>query len=135
MHWRYFRNMKAFRHIARIWCNFWWTICHNHRWMYTNMSIPYTKVESSIVNEGIRALLNLFIFLLQEDFTWTKSTKCIQENKNKKDSIFMHIKTSKVRKVACSLICVFVIFMVFVLFVLFCMWNKKDSIFIPIKNI
>ena len=27
---------------------------------------------SSIVNEGIRAILNLFIFFLQEDFTRTK---------------------------------------------------------------
>ena len=47
---------------------------------------------SSIVNEGIKAILNLFIFFLQEDFTHTKSTKLIQANKNKKDSIFMRIK-------------------------------------------
>ena len=49
---------------------------------------------SSIVNEGIRALLNFFIYLFfsQEDFTRTKSTKRIQANKNKKDSIFMCIK-------------------------------------------
>ena len=48
---------------------------------------------SSIVNEGIRALLNLFIyFFLQEDFTRTKSTKGVQANKNKKSSIFMLIK-------------------------------------------
>ena len=46
----------------------------------------YTSVVSSTVNQGIRALLNLFIdlFFLQEDFTRTKSTKCIQANKNKK---------------------------------------------------
>ena len=30
---------------------------------------------SSIVNEGIRALLSLFTFFLQDDFTCTKSTK------------------------------------------------------------
>ena len=30
---------------------------------------------SSIVNEGIRALLNLFILFLQENFTRTKSAK------------------------------------------------------------
>ena len=30
---------------------------------------------SSIVNEGIRAILNLFIFFLQEDFTHPKSTQ------------------------------------------------------------
>ena len=51
---------------------------------------------SSIVNEGIRAILNLFILFyfifLQKDFTRTKSTKRIQANKNKKDSIFMRIK-------------------------------------------
>ena len=40
---------------------------------------------SSIVHEGIRAILNLFLFFLQEDFTCTKSTKRIQANKNKKD--------------------------------------------------
>ena len=45
---------------------------------------------NSIVNEGIRAILNLLF--LREDFTHTKSTKRIQVNKNKKDSIFMCIK-------------------------------------------
>ena len=38
------------------------------------------------------------------------------------------------RKVAFSLICVFVIFMLFVFYVLFCVWNKKDSIFMRIKT-
>ena len=50
---------------------------------------------SSIVNEGIRAILNLFIylFILQEDISHKKkSTKRIQANKNKKDNIFMRIK-------------------------------------------
>ena len=56
---------------------------------------------SSIVNEDIRAVLNIFIFFLQEDFTRTKSTKRIQANKNKKDSIYMRIKTSKRKKVTC----------------------------------
>ena len=80
---------------------------------------------SSIVNEGIRALLNFFIYLFfsQEDFTRTKSTKRIQANKNKKDSIFMCIKTSKVRKVACSLICIFVIFMLFLCFLMIMFYN------------
>ena len=48
--------------------------------------------HSSNVNEVIRAILNPFIFFLQEDFTHIKSTKCIQVNKNKKGSIFMRIK-------------------------------------------
>ena len=47
---------------------------------------------SSMVNEGIRAILNLFFFL-QEDFTRTKSIKRIQANKKKKSSIFMCIKS------------------------------------------
>ena len=47
---------------------------------------------SSNINEVIRAILNLFFFFLQEDFTHTKSTKRIQANKNKKGSIFLRIK-------------------------------------------
>ena len=54
----------------------------------------HQKYSTSIVNEGIRVILNLFIFFfLQLDFTTcTKTTKRIQANKNKKDSIFMRIK-------------------------------------------
>ena len=39
---------------------------------------------SSIVNEGIRAILNFFTFFLQEDFTRTKSTKRTKTIKNTK---------------------------------------------------
>ena len=75
---------------------------------------------SSNINEVIRAILNLFFFL-QEDFTGTKSKKRIQANKNKNDSIFMHIKTSKRKKVACLAFCAFYAFFcsLFMLFVLF----------------
>ena len=65
---------------------------------------------SSIVNEGIRALLNFFIFFSKEDYTRTKSTKRIQANKNKRSSIFMLIKTSKRKKVACLAFCAFYAF-------------------------
>ena len=68
---------------------------------------------SSIVNEGIRAILNLFIIFLREDFTHTKSTKRIQANKNKKDTIFMSIKTSKRQKIVCLRFALFVLFMFF----------------------
>ena len=57
-----------------------------------------TENQSSIVNEGIRAILNLFIyFFLQEDFTRTKSTK---STKRKQATfflldVFIRIKTIK----------------------------------------
>ena len=41
----------------------------------TNHSLLLAKLKSSIINEGIRVILNLLIFFLQEDFTRTKSTK------------------------------------------------------------
>ena len=48
---------------------------------------------SSIVNEGIRALLNLFIFYLQEDFTRTKCTKThTGELKQKRQHFYAHKK-------------------------------------------
>ena len=71
--------------------------------------------NSSNVNEGIRAIWNLFIFL-REDFTRTKSIKRIQANKNKKDSIFMRIKTSKRKKVVCLMFCTFCAFCAFYAF-------------------
>ena len=37
---------------------------------------------SSIVNEGIRAISDLFNFFLQEDFTRTKSTKSTKTTKS-----------------------------------------------------
>ena len=56
-------------------------------------------VDSSNINEVIRAILNLFFFLLLEDFKHIKSTKHIQANKNKKDSIFyVHKKYLRGRK-------------------------------------
>ena len=70
-------------------------------------------IPGNIVNEVIRAILNLFISFLQEDFTHTQSTKSIQANKNKKDSIFMCIKSSKRKKVACLTFCAFYAFCAF----------------------
>ena len=59
-------------------------------------------VKSSIVNGGIRPILKLFLFFFYKKISHAqKSIKPIQANKNKKDSIFMHIKTSKKKKVAC----------------------------------
>ena len=90
--------------------------------------------KSSIKNEGIRVILNLFIFFLQEDFARTKSTKSTkntksiksskstkgrQANKNKKDGIFMRIKTSKRKKIPCLTFVLFVLFMLSVFFVFF----------------
>ena len=66
--------------------------------------------RSSIVNEGIRAILNLFIIFFTRRFHTTKSLKSIQANKNKKDSIFMRIKTSKRKKIACLTFCAFYAF-------------------------
>ena len=61
---------------------------------------------SSIVNEGIRALLNLFTFFLQEDFTCTKSTKSIKSTKSTERKqatfllldVFIYIKSIKSTK-------------------------------------
>ena len=44
---------------------------------------------------GVIWNLFIYLFFLQEDFTRTKSIKRIQAKKNKEDSIFMYIKTSK----------------------------------------
>ena len=53
-------------------------------------------VLSSIVNEGIRAILNLFIyfFFLRDDFTRTKSTKSTKTyKKHKKPKNYKKHKT------------------------------------------
>ena len=63
--------------------------------------------------------LYLFIFFLQEDFAPTKSTKRIQANKNKKDRIFMRIKTPKRKKIACFTFCAFCAFYSFYAFCAF----------------
>ena len=49
---------------------------------------------SSIINEGIRALLNLLIFFFfhKKILQAQKEQKRIQANKNKKGSVFMHLK-------------------------------------------
>ena len=44
---------------------------------------------SSNVNEVTGAVLNIFIFFLQKDFTRTNSTKSIQANKNEKRQRFL----------------------------------------------
>ena len=94
---------------------------------------------SSNVNEVIRAISNFFIFFKRRGFTRTKSAKSqkrLQANKNKKAAFFMRLKISKGKKVAYSLICVFVLFMLFVLSVLFvhvkyfCK-KKKKSLKLP----
>ena len=142
------------------------------------MWLEQLALASSIVNESIRAILNLFIFFLQEDFTHTNSTKthtseqkqkkqhfyahkkylswgkslvrllaplwflcflCFLVCETKKDSIFMRIKTSKRKKIACLTFCAFYahkkhlrgrksLVWRFVLFVLF-------MLFMRIKNI
>ena len=79
---------------------------------------------SSIVNKGNRAILNLFFFFLQEDFTRTKSTKRKQANENKKDRIFIHIKTSKRKKIAFLTLANEGIRVILNLFIFFC---KKIS--------
>ena len=48
---------------------------------------------SRLVNEGMRAILNLFIFFYKEISYTQKSIKRIQANKNEKGSIFMRIKS------------------------------------------
>ena len=42
------------------------------------------NTESSIVNEAIRAILDHFIFFLQEDFTHTRSIKSVKSTKKHK---------------------------------------------------
>ena len=53
---------------------------------------------SSIVNEGIRAFLNLFIIFLQEDFTRRKSTKHKQATFLLLDLFYMHKNHKKHKK-------------------------------------
>ena len=71
---------------------------------FVNKTVRPTLVTypllSSIVNEDIRVILNFFVFcfFLQEDFTRTKSTKRHTSKQKQKNSIFMHIKTSKRKK-------------------------------------
>ena len=69
-------------------------------------------ILSSIIYEGIRE----FYTILRKDPTRTKSTKSTQANENKKDSIFMRIKTSKRKKVACWTSCAFYTFGAFCAF-------------------
>ena len=47
---------------------------------------------SSIVNEGIGVILNLFVFFYEKILHAQKAQKRIQANKNEKGSIFMRIK-------------------------------------------
>ena len=68
-------------------------------------------VVSGNINEGIKAVS----FFKRKDFTHKKHKTHTSEQKQKKAAFLCAQKTSKVRKVACSHICVFVIFMLFVL--------------------
>ena len=89
-------------------------IINKNRWIQIIFISRLRRVHvSSIVDEGIRVISNLFIYLfnfLQEDFTYAKSTKRIQANKNKKDTIFMRIKTFKRKKITCLAFCAFCAF-------------------------
>ena len=91
---------------------------------------------SSIVNEGIRAILNLFFFFCKRRFHKQKKCKThASEQKQKRQHFFAHKKTSNMRKVACSLICVFMLFMCFLCFLCFIVREtKKDSIYLRIKT-
>ena len=76
---------------------------------YVDDSTPYCAGKiSSIVNEGIWAFLNLFVFFFLQEDTHTS------KQKQKKQHYYAHKKTSKRRKVACLH---FVLFLLFVLFV------------------
>ena len=63
-----------------------------------------SKCLSSIVNEGIGAILNLFtFFFFLQDFTCTNSTKSIKSTKRKEATflfldVFFHIKNIKSTK-------------------------------------
>ena len=68
---------------------------------------------SSIVNEGIRTILNLFFFL-REDLTRTKKHKQhTSEQKQKRQHFYAHKKNLRRRK---SLVCSFVLFHAFCAF-------------------
>ena len=55
------------------------------RVLFSDERFAKRTVESSIVNEVIRAVLNsFFFFFLQKDFTRTKSTKKHKKHKNHK---------------------------------------------------
>ena len=54
------------------------------RVLFSDERFAKRTVESSIVNEVIRAVLNSFFFFLQKDFTRTKSTKKHKKHKNHK---------------------------------------------------
>ena len=70
---------------------------------------------SSIINEGIRVILNLLIFFLQEDFTRTKSTKThTSKQKRQFKCAKKHVRGRK------SLFRLFTFYAFYVLFVLFC---------------
>ena len=73
------------------------------------------QLGSSDVNEAIGAILNLLLLLLLL-LLFTKSTKRIQVNKNKKDSIFIGIKTFQRIKFACLTFCAFLCFSCFLCF-------------------
>ena len=73
---------------------------------------------SSNVNETIRAILNLFIylFIFTGRFHTHKKRKTHTSEQSKKDSISMRIKTSKRKKIACLTFCAFCSFYAFYAF-------------------
>ena len=69
---------------------------------------------SSIVDEGIRAILNLFIYLF-----FNRKISDAQKAQNAYKQIkTKETETSKRRKVAYSTFCVFLLFLLFILFLL-----------------
>ena len=68
--------------------------------LYISEEVSYgiTFLHISIVNEGIGAILNLFIFFLREDFTRTKSVKSTKSIKRTKSTKTIKRKKSKKHK-------------------------------------
>ena len=79
-------------------------------------------VRSSNVNEVIRAVLDFFYlfiyFFYKKILHAQKAQNAYKRTKTKKAAFLCAQKTSKGKKVAYSLICVFVLFILFILFML-----------------
>ena len=70
--------------------------------------------ESGNVNEVTRAVLNFFLLFYKKILSEQKTQKAYKRTKTKKAAFFCAYKTSNGRKVAYSLVCVFVLFVLFV---------------------
>ena len=79
-------------------------------------------MRSSNVNEVIRAVLDFFYlfiyFFYKKILHAQKAQNAYKRTKTKKAAFLCAQKTSKGKKVAYSLICVFVLFILFILFML-----------------